>query len=438
MLSYDPVIKTRLVTLPQPISEVDIETYDKITEKPWLLDSVQTTGYHWGRRLADARMSLLPKFLLGIAVLDKDNTIRLIFARWDKFASSGWEEDFEVKLALPNGETHDFTIPSSSKLADGHSYNTQLHGIERQPQAGRLIPRVLWNISTPAIEKRASHEIRKLIRNVRFMTDFVQCTSLYVVMEDEACLAEIRESGIKDFAEAYNALIPGSYKADLMRYYVLWRYGGVYVDDKCTIRHSLDSDSFDSIMRESPGMFIGIIGWGGGVPEIAFMGARPGCPLMLKALEASIANIMKREYGTDRLAITGSTMLRQIMLDGVAPELRRNLMDQPPVQENEVGVNLIDCWSEKLALLRVERCFEKIYYGKDLVWHRQSIPFNDWPKSSTYYWNLWKMRGVYVDGNPQAPLTARLGNYMDQHGFTTVLLIMIGMGLLSLLGYFLR
>jgi len=44
-----------------------------------------------------------------------------------------------------------------------------------------------------------------------------------------------------EVTEAFNAIIPGAFKADLFRYCVLFIYGGVYADVDTILESSLDS-----------------------------------------------------------------------------------------------------------------------------------------------------------------------------------------------------
>ncbi len=175
-------------------------------------------------------------------------------------------------------------------------------------------------------------------------------------------------------------------------------------------------------------MFIGIIGWGGGVPEIAFMGARAGSPIMLKALEKAIDNIINRRYTDDRLGITGNTMLRGVMDN---PSLSRI----PDAVPDGIGINWIKCLEENVALLRIENGDVKMYYGPELLWHRQAIPFHDWPKTATYYWNLWNMREVYVDGNPDPSLSAKISKFLAQDGMSTTIGIVLAFSMFGILAF---
>ena len=52
------------------------------------------------------------------------------------------------------------------------------------------------------------------------------------LFDDADCRAYIEENFSADVVEAYDRLLPGAYKADLWRYCVLYKTGGVYLDIK--------------------------------------------------------------------------------------------------------------------------------------------------------------------------------------------------------------
>ncbi len=385
-----------------------------VLSQPWLKSSVAPTGSVWGRRIADVVMSRLPQNLLGQVMMVpsdpknvdseplKDEVVVVIF-RWDRFSHKGWDESFTVTLTFPDERIFEVEIPLSSRIADGHTVRVQLTSgtllRERPRQVGRSIPRIIFNLSAP-LHKQPSQPIRRLLKNVRRMTDLMQCTSLFLVIEDEAGRQEVESSGIPNFLEAYNSLLSGAYKADLLRYYLLYKYGGVYMDDKTFLRYSLDSAAFDHLLgareeQKACEMFIGVVRG----TEISFMGARRGCPIMLKALEKAIDNIMNRFYGNHRLSITGNIMFEKIMRAGGA---LTNL--SPEETASELQEVWDSCWEERVAILPIAASAERIMNGDDIFWQRQAIPSADWPKGPTYYANLWNQYLVYTDRNPERPL----------------------------------
>lgn len=401
--------------------EVDRNAWDSILSVPWLRDSVFPTGVKWGKRIVDVEISGLPIFLVAQVMLVDEGDPVLVMHRCDRYDYEGWTEAFNIVLRFPDGSMYELEVPPSYRLKDGHSLripvglNTVIQ--ERAQQADRKIPRIIYNLSAPP-EKQLSHEVRRLLKNVRRITNLLQCNYLYLVLEDEACTKEVENSNIPGFKEAYHSLRAGAYKADLMRYYLLYRYGGIYHDDKTLIRQSLESDEYNSILGHCD-LFIGNYR----IPEIAFMGARQGSPIMLKALQRAIDNITRRDYTDNRLGITGNSMFARMMREGMETSL-----DIP----SDVEVVWGKYWGEICALLPILLSNNGILAKERFLWQRQAIPNADWPKPPIYYANLWEQRAVYTDGNPT--ISFRLG--MPPHirreviAYTILGLVIVGIGFL--------
>lgn len=56
----------------------------------------------------------------------------------------------------------------------------------------------------------------------------------YYLFDDDECREFIKNNFYIDFLNAYDNLIPGAYKADLWRYCILYKKGGIYLDVKYT------------------------------------------------------------------------------------------------------------------------------------------------------------------------------------------------------------
>jgi hypothetical protein len=366
------------------MSSADLDEFcqQKVLEVPWLRDSVKPTGKRWGKAIADVKMSRLPQNLLGQTLLipDVDDEVLVVIFRCDRRDHLGWDEPISVTLTFPDEKVYEFTVPCSYKLIDGHSYRVPIQPgtllRQRPQQLSRKIPRIIFNLSAP-LHKQLSQPVRRLLENIRDMTEMLQCTSLYLVIEDAAGLKEVQNSTIPNFLNAYTAVKSGAYKADLLRYFLLYKYGGVYLDDKTFLRHSLDSDLFDQVLQDGE-MVMSF----GSAPEIAFICSRQGSPIMLKALEESISNIMKREYTNHRLGITGNLMMKKLL----------NTDNNPGWRES---------YGEKLGFIPIEKSDERITINDDIFWERQTISRADWPRPKTHYADLWNQRLVYTDGNPE-------------------------------------
>ncbi len=418
------------------LDPVDRDSFEAILAIPWLKNSVQPTGHKWGRRIADVTISPFPTSLAGQALLIEEEggftpaVVRLVVYRCDRYDHLGWADAFTVLLTFPDSSQYEVEVPPSHRLVDGHSTIVSLSPgtllRQRSQQGERRIPRVVFNLSAPAT-KQISQDVRRLLKNVRRVTNFLQCTSLYLVLEDDACQHEVEESGIPNFREAYRALIPGAYKADLMRYYLLYKYGGIYLDDKTLLRQSLDSDAFDSVFQNR-GEFCDFFISEHRSPEISFMGARRGSPLMLKALQTGIKKILNREYTNHRLGITGNIMFCNMLYSG-PPESSANLPSPHP--DNEAI--WIRYWGEVCAILPIVLSNNGVML-KDgrFLWQRQAISTLDWPNPSNHYKDAWPQRLVYTDGNPTPSVLRTVWHSRIVH---VLLHICVAFGLLAIAGF---
>lgn len=370
-------------------SVIDLESRSSILSVPWMRDSVIPTTNKWGTNVVDVSITGLPKHIVSQVVMNHLNKeeVTLIMYAYSRY-STNWDNGFEACLTFPCGDVYALQIPPSCKLIDSHSIpvpiklTTEIR--EKLLQTDRTIPRILFNLTAPLI-KQVSEDVRQLLKRIRKINSIFQYTSLYLVLQDDACLKEVESSNIPNFEEAYKSLRAPSYKADLMRYYLLYRYGGIYCDDKTLIRESIDSHTFDNILKDCD-FFIGINFY----PEIAFMGSRPGSPIMLKCLTSAIDNIMKREYGRHRLSITGNYMIFDILRDDI---------NMSYVDSKEL-IKRITSHGERCVFLPIAASNNGVLLDGKFLWERQAIPNCDWPKPLHYYTTLWAQGRVYLDDNP--------------------------------------
>lgn len=129
-------------------------------------------------------------------------------------------------------------------------------------------------------------------RNMNFEYD-------YNFYDDNDIIKYIKENYPTQYLKAYNSLNTYAYKADLFRYLVLYKEGGVYMDCKSTtifpLREFINSDiGFVSFKdRFDSGI------------QIGFIASVPGHPILKKCIEMSIDNILNKRYGINKLDITG-------------------------------------------------------------------------------------------------------------------------------------
>jgi hypothetical protein len=116
----------------------------------------------------------------------------------------------------------------------------------------------------------------------------------YKFYTDDSARQYINDHFPNHFLQAYDALIPGAYKADLFRYMILMREGGVYADVDVLLDASLDTFvtptmSFfaprDAVAEYADGQYCL---WNG------LIGAAPGHQIIVRAVERLVNLILNR------------------------------------------------------------------------------------------------------------------------------------------------
>ena len=125
----------------------------------------------------------------------------------------------------------------------------------------------------------------------------------YTLFDDINCHTFIADNFDSRTLSAYDALVPGAYKADLWRYCYLYKCGGIYMDAKTVGQLPLsmviapDSSLFLTLDAKIGSLYNGI------------MGSISGHPFIQLLIEETVRRIEKRHYGASDLDITGPRMM---------------------------------------------------------------------------------------------------------------------------------
>ena len=136
--------------------------------------------------------------------------------------------------------------------------------------------------------------------------------------------AEYMETNCKKYSRAYRALKPLAFKADLLRYCILYTEGGAWMDDDILLVKSLDELTND--MRHDA-LFVydrRVYKLAGGPKQVwnAFMVAVPGLDVFARAMEKIAANVADRRHFYHSLYYTGPALLYESVADGDSIEFR--------------------------------------------------------------------------------------------------------------------
>ena len=126
----------------------------------------------------------------------------------------------------------------------------------------------------------------------------------YQLYDDNDCREFIKNNFDENILNAYDGLIPGAYKADLWRYCILFKKGGIYLDIKYIpangfkLINLLEKEHF-CLDVDNNGIYNAIIV------------AKPGNNILLKAINQIAINVKEKYYGETFLYPTGPGLLAQ-------------------------------------------------------------------------------------------------------------------------------
>ena len=187
----------------------------------------------------------------------------------------------------------------------------------------------------------------------------------YYLFDDNECREFIRKHFNSDVLHAFDSLIPGAYKADLWRYCVLYKKGGIYLDIKyipCNGFRFINLTEKEHFVLDANQ--IGIYN--------ALMVCLPENQICLDAINAIVENVKKRYYGTCFLEPTG-------------PRLLWKYFTQEEKDNLDMKHTLID--SESRFIHLNDHIVLKNYNGY--------IREHDKYKKNLHYSDLWRQRKIY-------------------------------------------
>jgi Glycosyltransferase sugar-binding region containing DXD motif len=299
---------------------------------------------------------------------------------------SGWEDDLYVSI---NKATLVHIGPSKcvTKAVEVHIN----FDIKPKPfDYAQKIPKIIFQ--TCSSERLAEPLMRLAIQSITLKNPEYD----YRYSTDAQCSQFLSDNFPPDVHRAWSMFAAGAFKADLWRYCILWKFGGVYIDCKMISRLSLSN-----IILPDTEMVL--------VQDVsddriyqAFIAFMPGSELMRIAFERVVENAIQKNYGDDCLSISGPSMLGNLYR-----ELK--VSNSHPVAPEHV-VHLKNMWRKTARAkgIKIQRslCFEgQARRMKTVVIHKRQVAFlKSYPtyyytenSMQTYYSKLWKNRGIYLD-----------------------------------------
>lgn len=127
---------------------------------------------------------------------------------------------------------------------------------------------------------------------------------------DEDCYNFIKDNFEPNVLNAYRCLKPGAYKADLWRYCILYKNGGVYIDMKLELM-----TSFTEMIQSNREIFV----WDKLAPDSfavwnGFLATPPSNPIFKECIDEIVENCKNRNYRRSPLDVTGPNLLGRILM----------------------------------------------------------------------------------------------------------------------------
>lgn len=186
-----------------------------------------------------------------------------------------------------------------------------------------------------------------------------------------------------EYLEDYKALVPGAYKADLLRLLLLYKYGGVYND----IGH-MYIEPISNFISSKESLVVCKDSGLGGLPSYylhnAIIASVPGHPMIKKGIDVVIENIRNRFYGNVPLEPTGPGAFGKAFNlhfgRNVENPIDIGMFDEETKILNHTKDRIDDIDGTKIIKTKFDNYYETVYPGG---------------MDKNYYRDLWNKREIY-------------------------------------------
>lgn len=168
-----------------------------------------------------------------------DYKFKLIIRKFNN-SNIGWNEELILKLydSLDN-YYEEFKLGTSKKNNKIINLKTKIKLLQKE-KVELKIPKKIYQTYKNNIYHNISH-----YNSVKSLLDYNPDYDYYF-FNDIDCREFIKKNYENEILESYDRLYPCAYKADLFRYLLIYKYGGIYIDNKYLVRKS-----FDDIIKQN-------------------------------------------------------------------------------------------------------------------------------------------------------------------------------------------
>lgn len=185
------------------------------------------------------------------------------------------------------------------------------------------------------------------------------------LFDDEECREFIKNNYPPIVLEAFDSLIPGAYKADLWRYCILYKEGGIYMD----IKYVPHNDFRLITLTESEHFVLDADQTG---VYNALISCKPGNKILKQAINSIIRNVKIKYYGLSNLEPTGPRLLSKFF----NPHIKKYLPLKHEIYNNQKFITL-----RGFVILKM---YNNYYYE---IGKNEKVP---------HYSILWEQKKIYL------------------------------------------
>lgn len=191
----------------------------------------------------------------------------------------------------------------------------------------------------------------------------------YQLYGDTECEVFIRDNFDSTVLNAFLKLIPGAYKADLFRYCILYKLGGIYLDIKY-----YGVNDFKLIYLTDKEYFVRDIETSGYGIYNAFIITYPGNEILKKAIYQIVENVKNKYYGLNYFCPTGPFLLKTYFESNELELVHREVVDMN---------------REKKYYISYNNGASILYYNYKEYRNMQRL------ESKKHYAQLWEEKAIY-------------------------------------------
>jgi len=212
----------------------------------------------------------------------------------------------------------------------------------------------------------------------------------HYLFDDEECLQFIKDNFDKNVSDAYNALIPGAYKAHLWRYCILYKYGGIYLDIKyhCVNDFKLiNLTNKEYYVKDRPEKCI----------YNALLAILPNNETMLKCINQIVENVQNNYYGDNPLSPTGPLLLGSFLNNDYIQNLNlkfkrfENENKEYILLNDEIVLKNYEEYRDEQSKSQINKHYGELWWNKNIylkkinriiplniytTWHTKNLPSN--------------------------------------------------------------